>query len=107
MHPHAAESRFSNTFYDLLFTIHSISAAAYCRQNRNLAIVRKRGLKQLLTPHIFVVQENVYVLAQLPFFIQHSIAQPDMSLPQTSQRLANSRSRRIYNDLTLPAGKVS
>jgi len=76
------------------FTLHfSPFSAADRRQNRNFAIGWKRCVEQFLTPHIVVIEENVYVLSELTLFIQHAIPQADVTAPQALKGFANGGSR--------------
>jgi len=99
----------------LLITVHSslityhffLLPSAHRRQNRYLAVFRKRRVEQFFTSHVVVVEENVYMLPKLPLFIQHAIAQANVPAPQSVKSFPNGCSRRVNDDLTLSVGKVS
>src|SRR5882724_9401493 len=95
-----------STHHSLLITHYFSLPSAHRRQNRYLAVFRKRRVEQFFTSYVVIVEKNVYVLPELPLFIQHSIAQANMPAPQSVKSFPNGCSRRVNDDLALSVRKV-
>jgi len=58
-----------STHHSLLITHYFSLPSAHRRQNRYLAVFRKRRVEQFFTSYVVIVEKNVYVLPELPLFM--------------------------------------
>jgi hypothetical protein len=98
----------SFTIHDSRFTIHDLLpfSTAHRRQDRNLAVIRDSGIKELFAPNVIIVKENIYVRSQLSLLIDYSVAQAQMLPPQNIQRFTKRRGGSFDDDLPLPIRKI-
>ena len=94
------------TIYDLRLTIHYFFSPANCWEDCDLAILRQRCVEELLAPHVFLIKKDVHMRPQVTLFIHDSIAQTQMSFPQTIESFRDGSGWRVNNDLALPVREV-
>jgi len=80
-------------------------STAYRRHDANIRRPVERRLQDFIAADNTAVDENVYVLADLALFCEHSVAQAAVPAPKLVQRLTNSCWVGIHADFGFAAAE--